>query len=62
MECNKEKNQNGCNCTYSCDKKGICCECITYHRSRGEFPACFFTKEGEATYDRSWRALQKYHI
>jgi len=51
--CKKEQNKKKCNCTYPCDKKGICCECIGYHKKRGEFPACFFSKKAEATYDRS---------
>jgi len=43
-----------CNCTYEpCSKKGICCECIRYHREMGELPACYFTPEQEKTYDRS---------
>lgn len=43
-----------CNCTYAgCEKHGICCECLHYHRLKGGLPACFFTKEGEATYNRS---------
>lgn len=54
-ECiNKEKNLKKCNCTYPCDKKGMCCECISYHLARKELPACFFSKEAEATYDRSF--------
>ena len=53
MECNKEKNLQNCNCTYTCEKKGICCECIKYHRERNELPACYFSKETEASYDRS---------
>jgi len=55
MDCpNREKNLAKCNCTYEpCPRKGICCECIAYHRSRGELPACFFTAEEERTYDRS---------
>jgi len=29
MECpNMKKNLEDCNCTYPCDKKGKCCECI----------------------------------
>lgn len=49
-----EKNLAYCNCTYgACDKKGICCECLHYHRKRGELPACYFTPEVELTYDRS---------
>ena len=56
---NKEKNLAGCNCTYDCGKKGICCECVTYHRSMGQIPACFFTDEGEALWDRSVQTLCK---
>ena len=53
MECNKERNLESCNCTYPCSKKGICCECIAYHRSLGELPACYFDQRAERTYDRS---------
>jgi len=53
MECRKEKNQESCNCTYSCEKKGLCCECIKYHRERNELPACYFSSEIEKTYNRS---------
>ncbi len=55
MDCvNKEKNIKRCNCTYpGCSRKGICCECLQYHLSSGEFPACFFSPEAEKTYDRS---------
>ena len=53
MECKKEKNLKNCNCTYSCDKKGLCCECIAYHRKNNELPACYFSKQKEKTYDRS---------
>jgi hypothetical protein len=53
MECKKEINLKSCPCTYDCSKKGICCECIRFHRNRNELPACYFTKEQEKTYDRS---------
>jgi hypothetical protein len=54
MECKKQENLIACNCSYSgCSKKGICCECIVYHRSRGELPACYFNEETEKIYDRS---------
>ena len=53
VECNIEKNKMVCNCTYSCDKKGMCCECLKYHWSRGEVPACFFPDDIEKTYNRS---------
>ena len=53
-ECNLDKNMARCNCTYEpCSKKGICCECIKFHFSAGEFPACFFPDDVEKTYDRS---------
>ena len=51
--CSLEKNKQACNCTYPCSRKGFCCECIEYHRSSGELPACYFNKEYEATYNRS---------
>ena len=54
MDCiNKEKNLKNCNCTYSCSKKGVCCECIAYHRKNNELPACYFNEKDEASYDRS---------
>ena len=53
IECSKQENQNQCNCSYPCDKKGLCCECISYHRQRGELPACYFPNEIERTYNRS---------
>lgn len=54
-ECpNKEKNLQNCNCTYEpCSRKGICCECLAYHRRNRELPACYFPAEVERTYDRS---------
>ena len=54
---NKERNLESCTCTYSCSKRGICCECVAQHRAIGEIPGCFFTAAGEATYDRTVRAL-----
>ena len=54
MECKKEENkENYCNCTYSCGKKGICCDCLHYHRKMGQLPACYFPDDIEKTYDRS---------
>ncbi|MDD5423638.1 MAG: DUF6485 family protein [Candidatus Omnitrophica bacterium] len=51
---NLKKNSVNCNCTYSgCPRRGICCECVSYHRSSGELPACYFDKKQERTYDRS---------
>ncbi|RKY39267.1 MAG: hypothetical protein DRP75_02590 [Candidatus Omnitrophota bacterium] len=55
-ECKVEENKLRCNCTYEpCARKGICCECIRYHRAKGEMPACFFPPDIERSYDRSIR-------
>ena len=58
-ECHQKKNlDQRCNCTYEpCPRKGICCDCLDYHRKRGELPACYFPPEVERTYDRSIRCL-----
>ena len=54
MECKKEENLQNCNCTYSCSKKGVCCDCIRYHLNMRELPACCFPDDVEKTYDRSF--------
>jgi len=51
--CTQETNKKNCNCTYPCSKKGICCECVSYHRNMGQLPACYFPDDIERTYDRS---------
>ena len=54
MDCNQKQNLISCPCTYKdCPRKGICCECIKYHRLKNQLPACYFSKESEATFDRS---------
>lgn len=55
MSCpNRERNLKDCTCTYpGCSRKGMCCQCIRYHRERGEIPGCLFPKEAERTFDRS---------
>lgn len=54
MNCqNKEKNLEYCNCSYPCSRKGICCECLAYHRDMNQLPACYFPDKAEKTYDRS---------
>jgi len=53
-ECNKNKNLGRCNCSYEpCSRKGLCCECLQYHWSHRELPACLFPDSVEKTYDRS---------
>ena len=55
MECKKESNLKKCACTYSsCNKRGVCCDCISYHLRMRQLPGCCFTKTAEATYDRSF--------
>ncbi len=52
---NTETNLQNCNCTYSgCSRKGKCCECLKFHLDRKELPACCFSTEAEATYNRSF--------
>lgn len=54
MECKIEENKAQCSCSYEpCSRKGKCCECVLYHRSKGEIPGCFFPVEMEKTYNRS---------
>jgi hypothetical protein len=53
-ECNVERNLKDCTCTYEpCPRKGLCCECISYHRRHGELPGCLFPPDAERTYNRS---------
>ncbi len=59
MECKVLHNKKTCACSYGCPKSGICCECVRYHRERRQLPACFFTKEAEKTYDRSFEHFVK---
>ena len=60
MECQKQQNLQNCNCTYSgCDRKGMCCECLSYHLAAKQLPGCCFPDHIEKTYDRSFRAFVK---
>ncbi|HBA60212.1 MAG TPA: hypothetical protein DCZ92_05250 [Elusimicrobia bacterium] len=54
MDCKKNANLKDCSCTYEpCLRKGVCCECVAYHRASGELPGCYFSREAERSYDRS---------
>jgi hypothetical protein len=58
MECNQSANLKACTCTYEpCSRKGICCECIAYHKKNGQLPGCLFPEAVERTYDRSIKAF-----
>ncbi len=53
-ECNVAVNKKDCTCTYEpCSRKGICCECIRYHKKMNQLPGCLFPPAVEKTYDRS---------
>ncbi|MCX8124673.1 MAG: DUF6485 family protein [Spirochaetes bacterium] len=55
MECKKEKNLSICTCSYNpCSRKGLCCDCISYHLKKRQLPGCAFPKDAEKTYDRSF--------
>jgi len=53
-ECKKQTNLKNCNCTFPCSKKGICCDCLSYHLKNRELPACCFPKDIEKTGNRSF--------
>lgn len=62
MECTAEKNKARCACTYaSCERRGKCCQCLTYHWRNQELPGCLFPPEAEKTYDRSLENFIRCH-
>jgi len=55
MECKRERNQQKCNCSYEpCSRKGVCCDCLSYHLGSRQLPACCFPADAERTFDRSF--------
>ena len=55
MECKKEQNLQSCNCTYDpCSRKGVCCQCISYHLNARQLPGCCCSAAAERAYDRSF--------
>jgi hypothetical protein len=55
---NYSRNSRDCTCSYEpCSRKGICCECVAYHRKNSQIPGCFFSPEEEETFDRSLSAF-----
>ena len=53
-------NSRECPCTYDCPRHGRCCACVAHHRDHNEgVPGCFFSREAEATYDRSIENLAR---
>lgn len=54
MECKRDENKIDCICTCTtCSNRGVCCDCVRYHRERNELPGCFFPRGAEMSYDRS---------
>ena len=57
-----ENTGDKCKCTYNnsgCPRRGNCCQCVAYHRERGQATGCMFTADGEKTYDRSLANLMR---
>jgi len=63
MACpNFDRNMDRCACSYpGCSRKGNCCECLQYHLSNDQLPACCFPPEVEKTYDRSFRRFAQMY-
>lgn len=63
MSCsNINENLKSCNCSYSgCSRKGKCCECLQYHLSNNELPACAFPDDVEKTWDRSFKRFSQIY-
>ena len=32
-----------------CPRHGHCCQCVSYHRVKGQLPACYFSKEADGS-------------
>ncbi len=60
MDCKKDTNAAHCTCTYaSCNRRGLCCECIQYHLAQKQLPGCCFPPDVEKTYDRSFETFAR---
>ena len=57
-----KRNLKRCTCSYpGCDRKGHCCECLHYHLTMRQLPACCFPPDAERTYDRSFEKFIQVH-
>ena len=55
MDCQKIKNLGQCTCSYDpCSRKGLCCDCLSYHLNKRQLPGCCFPADAEKTYNRSF--------
>jgi hypothetical protein len=55
IECNQDVLKKECACTYDCQRRGKCCECLDYHLSKNQLPGCAFARisnEAEKSYNR----------
>lgn len=60
MDCKKELNLKRCNCSYDpCSRKGVCCDCLSYHLNKRQLPGCAFPPDVERTYDRSFERFAR---
>ncbi len=56
-KCNQDELRKDCACTYDCERRGKCCECISYHLRMNQLPGCVFAKispEAERSYNRDF--------
>ncbi|HZX45014.1 MAG TPA: DUF6485 family protein [Candidatus Nanoarchaeia archaeon] len=59
MECRKAVNLKKCPCLHNeCEHHGICCECLHYHLSLKELPACAFPAHIARTDERSFEVFK----
>lgn len=57
-ECpNLKENLSHCTCSYSCGRRGRCCECLRHHLEHQQLPACCFPPEMG---DTGERAIEKF--
>ncbi len=55
MNCKQDTNLKNCNCTYDpCPRKGVCCDCLSYHLKARQLPGCCFPGDSERAYNRSF--------
>ncbi|MFW9782857.1 MAG: DUF6485 family protein [Candidatus Heimdallarchaeota archaeon] len=57
VDCNQKDRRKICSCTYDCQRRGKCCECIEYHLKMNQLPGCAFakiSKEAEQSYNRGF--------
>ena len=41
MLCKKAANEKGCKCPETgCERHGVCCECVKYHKGMHGLPMC----------------------